>query len=1343
MKKCRKKMISFLLIIALFTGLLPQIAMPGKVKAATAQVTLSNLGKVGTVSVGKKTKKGNWWKMYLGGSEMFCLNLGETCHAGDAYKSETDVYSSTDSGKKGLEACIGYWFDKTKNRSNKAYIIAQALFWAVEEGGRSKPELKSVIQTMQRNTGYYSSQDAEELYHQIFQPSGTVKINISLWRYTGSGQKRQILLDVVSTSTQKFKPKSVCSKDVYRQRITLHKTDEFGKPLSGVKFRLSADNVDELYYFKAKGLGDTDAGEVDEDADNFELDMLTDEKGQIAYRFNYNLQSQDYYYYESDELEKMDDAAKKKAIEALEDEGLPYGKSLTYTEAKDLSEKDIQNQMKEIQNLYQVQEISTGDAHLFQNSEIMTIVLGKEYSWQQLDGRWPEDITGSYENFPQAYQLNIENRYKKVKVKVVKKDAVSQDGKAHGDASLDGAQFQLYEDRACMKPANVYDQNGKRITAGTYTVVGHKFTTDYLQSGKVYYLKEVRPPRGYKIMDDVLEIHADARTYTAEYSEAAEEYSVLETPIRGRISLNKYSTDGTTGPVASEKGAQFQIYLKSAGSYEQADDYERDLITTDKDGYACTKELYYGNYKVHQISSGDLDTELVSDFEVMIDREMIQKTYHSVINNKPFKAFLRIIKKDGNTNRDVLKKGTVYQIFQMDTKTGKETLVKQSYSNGNVTQVVDQFESDEMGRIMTVDSLPSGIYRIYEREAASGFYNSNQYIEVEINSKAGNYVRETDSEGNEYTIVTLDYVNHETYGRLSIFKNGQQLKSFENGQFLYEDIFLKGAVFEIYASEAIKTQDNQKTNWFDKDALVGTVTTGVGAEFTSDCGGITGYTVEEDGMVTVNLPLGKYYVVEKQTVYGHVLPKENRWNIEFTWKDQEEKYVLNATEDTDGNGVLRVRNERARSALSLIKLDNENESPISGAVFGLYSSNDIYNAVGEKIVDANTLIGTVETDREGMAEFDLDLPLMSEGFGTEKAAGQELDGKVGLNSGDYYIQEKKVSDSYFPEDKKYPIHLEYQDQTTDVVAKICTVKNEQTAVEIDKVSVTGSGEIPGCQLQITDKDNNVIVSWISGDSESVKLDEKQQDHGYVNLRSRLDERGNLIIGGLYHGQEYTLTETRPADGYVTADSIVFRLYGQKTETGDFVTRVDILGSDGIFIEGSDNVVKMIDEQTKVSFCKLAGDRNGFLAGAQITVLDTEGKEITSFVTEESGAVELNGILAAGRTYIFRETASPEGYEKASDVSFTVQDTKEIQKVSMTDVRTKVVKAKKIPKGAAKTVIEKKNTPRSKTPKAVKTSTQPETGSHYGHVLALVLFIVFGMSAIVLGKTRYRQRRKLV
>lgn len=1335
MKRYGKRAISFLIIIILAAGIFSPLCAGKRAEAAVAHVSLSNMGKVGTLSVGNKIKKGSWWKLYINGSEMFCLNLGQTCHAGDAYQSQSDWYSSADTGKKGLEACIGYWFDKTKNRNNKAYIMAQALFWAVEEGERSKSALTEVIRTMQKNTGYYSGQTAEELYLQIFQPGGIVRIHISLWTYTGAGQKRQILMDVTSTSVHKPRPKNVNSRDVYRQRITLNKTDEFGKPLSGVTFRLAAENVDELYYFKAKGLGDEDAGEVDENADNFELELKTDERGTIAYRFNYHVQSQDYYYFTAEELEQMSAEDKKKAVQDLEEEGFLFGKSLTYQEAKELSEKDIQEQIREIKNHYEIQEIDPGNSNLFADTQVKEIVLGGENSWQQFEGRWPEDLTGLYENFPQAYQMNLSNRYKKVRVDVLKKDGVSQDGRAHGDASLDGAQFQLYEDRACMKTAKVFDRQGNQQAAGVYTVVNGKLKTDYIQCGKTYYLKEIRAPRGYKITDDVLEIQADGREYKAEYTEEAETYTVEETPIQGRISLNKYSTDGTTGPIVSEEGAQFQVYLKSAGSYGQADEYERDLITTDRDGYACTKDLYYGVYKVHQISSGSLDTELTNDFEVVIDRELIGKTYHSVVNNKPFRAFLRVIKKDGNTQKEVLKAGTTYQIYQVDPQTGKESLVKQSFSNGIETQVVDRFRSDATGRIMTVDSLPSGTYRIYETEAASGLHISQKYIEVVIHSKAGNYTREKDSEGNEYTTVTMDYVNNETCGRLSILKKGQQLKSFENGLFQYQDSLLKGAVFEIYAAEDIVTQDNQKKNWFDKDALVATVTTGVGAEFKSECGGITGYERDEDGTVTINLPLGRYRVVEKKTAYGYILPEKKSWDVEFTWKNKEDAYVLNSTEDTDEHGVMQIKNRRARSAVSLIKADREDKSPIGGAVFDLYSSNHIYNEDGDRIVDAGALLATVETDKEGTAEFDLDLPLMSKEFTAEGDSGK------GFNSGDYYIQERKVSDSYYTRGEKYPVHLEYKDQETPVITREISVQNTQTTVEISKVSAAGSGEIPGCQLQITDGDGNVMVSWTSGDAASVRLDEKSQERGYENLRTRMDEKGNLVIGGLFHDREYTLTETRPADGYVTADPVFFRLTGQKTPEGE-VTQAEIKSADGTFLPGSGNEVIMIDEQTKVRFCKLAGDRTGYLEGAQIMVLDSEGGEITSFVTKEDTAVELNGILAAGTTYIFREIKAPEGYKKSADIRFTVQDTPEIQGVEMTDMRMETVKLREVPKGSAMTVIPKKKTPKSRMPEANKSAPQPETGFRDGHVLALVVFAAAAISTAVIGMVWYRRRRFL-
>ena len=567
MRKRTRRKIAFFLIFLLIVGIFPQIGEAAKSMAAVNSVRLSNLGKVGTLSVGSKTKNDNWWKLYLGDSEMFCLNLGATCHAGDVYHSESGTYSSSDSGKKGREACIGYWFDQTKKRSNKAYIMAQALFWAVEEGETSEADLKAVISKMKNNTGYYSSQSATELYHQIFEPESVVTIRINLWKYQGAGQKRQILLDVEAAKIT-AKPKSLCSNGKYRQRIIIYKMDEHGKALPKVTFRVQAHNIDELYFFRAKGWGEEELGEVDDDADNFELETMTDKNGAISYRFNYHLQSEDYYYYDEDELASMDAAAKKEAAERLDEEGYRYGEGMTKEAAQKLSEEDLHNQMHDIKNKYTIQEIAAGDKNLYVDPEERTIVLGEENSWEQIAGEWPDASSENFGDYEKAYRLYIRNRYKKVSVKVIKKDEVSRDGKAHGDATLDGARFQLYEDAACTKEAEVLKENKEWNVAEPYATADGKLVTDYLQCGREYYLKEVKAPRGYKKTDKVIKISAEGEQYTVEYNKEALEYEIEEQPILGKIAVQKYSTDGRTGPLYPEPGAQFQIYLNSAGSYE-------------------------------------------------------------------------------------------------------------------------------------------------------------------------------------------------------------------------------------------------------------------------------------------------------------------------------------------------------------------------------------------------------------------------------------------------------------------------------------------------------------------------------------------------------------------------------------------------------------------------------------------------------------------------------------------------------------------------------------------------------------------------------------------------------
>ena len=195
---------------------------------------------------------------------------------------------------------------------------------------------------------------------------------------------------------------------------------------------------------------------------------------------------------------------------------------------------------------------------------------------------------------------------------------------------------------------------------------------------------------------------------------------------------------------------------------------------------------------------------------------------------------------------------------------------------------------------------------------------------------------EKDAEGNSFATITLDYLNEDTYGKLKIYKSGEMLSKYENGQFIYEEKPLKGSTFEIYADGNIETQDNQGTNWFDDGELVATIKSGEKAVFTKDCKGITGYEVK-DGIVTVNLPLGKYKVKETKTLYGYLLPEKD-WSVEFNWNNKDEEYVLNSTSATNTEGILSVFNERAKTAVEIKKTDEETTKPIKDVTFGLYLS---------------------------------------------------------------------------------------------------------------------------------------------------------------------------------------------------------------------------------------------------------------------------------------------------------------------------------------------------------------------------------------------------------------------
>ncbi len=955
-----------------------------------------------------------------------------------------------------------------------------------------------------------------------------------------------------------------------------------------------------------------------------------------------------------------------------------------------------------------------------------------------------------------------------------------------------------------------------------------EFTTLFLRGGVTYWLKEIEPSEGYLLNDTPVAVTADGTTDTRKVQPDKDTIHTKESPILGKIRIHKIMDNAPergSHMVEPEVGAQFNIYLQSKGSYENCDDYERDMITTGEDGIAMSKDLYYGTYIVEQISTGGKDTEMMAPFKVVIDKSEVVLDY--TISDPIFKAFLRVIKVDNKTEQTVLKEGTAYQIYEV-TDSEEEILVKQSRSNGNKMETRDTWMTDGTGEVMTFSALPSGTYRLYETDAASGFHVTTKFIEVVINSKADNYESYLDENGYSHAIVTVTYKNEETYGKLKLYKSGEILTGFKDGKFIYENHFLKGTVFEVTAADDIVTQDNQGTHWYDKGDLVTTITTGEGAKFEKDCKDITGYTVDEDGMVTVSLPLGKYHVKEKKTLYGYVLPDKG-WDVEFTWDNKDEEYVLNATDATDESGVLWVENAHAKTQVSLFKSDAVTKRAVAGAEFGIYTRHDIFNVDGEKIVDAGTRLGTVTTDAEGKAVSDIDFPLMSEEYQTETDSGNNetpsveipeetekpaeptaaplpgmetlvkkisfaemfpmaapteisalpettavpeeteepeipeetetpdadavSDSAVTLNSGDYYLKELSVPGSYYLNETEYPVHLEYKDQETKVIVAEVEAVNTQTSTVISKTSITNSAELPGCELQITDVAGSAIVSWTSGDKDSIKLNEKLEEMGYRNVTAVLDEKGAVQVNGLLHDMAYTLTETRPADGFVTADSISFQLVqgengqtlvalvngeNRTLQTNNIVHMVDdttkveiskteIAGSEEIpgceleitekdtdtvieswtsikekhiieqklavgktyiltekrpadgyvtadsmefTIEDSGEVqsVQMKDDTTKIRLIKLAGNTGQGLRGAKFEVYDSNDKKVMGFTSREEG-YDIIGKLKAGETYTFKEIEAPKGYQLAEPVKYTVKDTGEVQKVSVTDKKT--------------------------------------------------------------------------
>ena len=555
--------------------------------------------------------------------------------------------------------------------------------------------------------------------------------------------------------------------------------------------------------------------------------------------------------------------------------------------------------------------------------------------------------------------ISFYNILKKFRVTVTKQDY--EKGHAQGDAKLGGAVYGLYK--------------GDELVAQYTTDSNGSFTTDYYVCGTDWTIKEISPSEGYLLNDTVYRVGADPRDYNIEYN-TAPDMTVMEQVIKGKISIIKHTDNGDTKIETPEKGAEFQVYLKSVGSFVNADKDERDTIVCDEDGFASTKLLPYGVYTVHQ-TKGWAGRELITDFDVFINKD--GKTYKFLINNKNFESYLKVVKLDKETGKQIVYEGAAFEIYDSDNHR-----VTMQYTYPQVTSI-HTFYTNKEGYLITPEKLPYGDYTLKEVQAPYGYVLDDTPVPFSI-------TQENSSTDTGVTVVKVKARDVAQKGVINITKTGEIFSSVEKNKGVYTPKYsisnLKGAIFEIYAAEDITTLDG--TVRYDQGSLVDTITT------------------DDDGVAkSKELYLGKYTVIEKTAPNGYV-HNGTKYDVELTYAGQNVSVT-----STD----LSVYNERQKVSVSLKKIMAEdktfsigNNGEITSVRFGIYADEDIKASNGD-IIPKDALITFANCDKNGSIVFDCDLP-------------------VGFK---WYVKEIATDEHYILSDTKYEFDTEYQGQDVKVI----------------------------------------------------------------------------------------------------------------------------------------------------------------------------------------------------------------------------------------------------------------------------------------------------------------------
>lgn len=635
------------------------------------------------------------------------------------------------------------------------------------------------------------------------------------------------------------------------------------------------------------------------------------------------------------------------------------------------------------------------------------------------------------ENQTAAVEWNTEttrtfnNILKKFAVTVTKSDA--EKGLPQGDATLAGAQYGIYK--------------GETLIDTYYTDENGQFTTKEYVCDSDWSVREIAPSEGYLLDSDIHKVGAEPELYTIEHNQTAND--VTEQVIKGNIAIIKHTDDGETQIETPEVGAEFQVYLKSSGSYENANADEKDYLTCDENGFAQSKDMPYGVYTVHQ-TVGWEGRELMPDFDVFISQNAA--TYRYLINNANFESYIQVIKVDAETGNTIPYAGAGFQIYNPDGN-----LVTMTFTYPTPT-TIDTLYTDANGSLVTPEKLPYGKgYYLVEVQAPYGYVQDSSPVYFDV-------AEENATEESGVTVIKVDKPNMAQKGTISIEKSGEvffgvSASGAEGEETIYQPLYqlagLPGAKYEIRASEDVVTPDG--TLRASEGELVDTVVT------------------DNDGLAeSKELYLGSYEVKEIEAPYGMVLNDEIH-TVTLVYAGQNVAVTETGTSFVNDRQKVEISLEKAMETNEFFGIGNSGE--VKNVTFGIYAADELVSTSGTAI-PKDGLLEMITPDESGKAAFKTDLPI-----------------------GSYYVKEIAADSHYILSDEQYPVVFDYAGQDTALVQLAVNdgkpIDNELKYGSVSGIKVDENGEGLGGALiglfKTTDGEfttENAILTTTSGDDGS-------------------------------------------------------------------------------------------------------------------------------------------------------------------------------------------------------------------------------------------------------------------